>query len=120
MRIGGLSLRTTSSPIVEERWAVTLYAFIDGCSHHAAMQDDFAIPHRDDLLSSLADLSAAWTEGPYGEPARQLVDRQAARLDNRFARYDNLAGAGAGQPERMVLTHGEPHAANTINTDAEP
>jgi hypothetical protein len=132
--------------IVEERWAVALYPFIDGWSHqsgayttnaerHAAvdllvalhetsgaardhaMQDDFAIPDRDDLLSVLSDLSAAWTEGPYGEPARQLIDRHAARLVDKFIRYDRLAAAAADQPEPMVLTHGEPHAANTINTD---
>jgi aminoglycoside phosphotransferase (APT) family kinase protein len=87
MRIGGLSLRTTSSP-AEVILAPRPPSGRDG-----------------------------WTEGPYGEPARQLVGRHAARLDNRFARYDNLAGAAAGQSERMVLTHGEPHAANTINTD---
>jgi spectinomycin phosphotransferase len=133
--------------IVAARWAVGLYPFIDGCSRPSgayrtnadrravvellaalhetsgaardhAMQDDFAIPHRDDLLSSLSDLSAAWTEGPYGQPARQLIDQHAARLDDRFARYDSLTRAAAGQPERMVLTHGEPHAANTINTES--
>jgi spectinomycin phosphotransferase len=82
------------------------------------MEDDFAIPHRDDLLSSLADLSFAWTEGPYGEPARQLIDHHAAWLDDRSSRYDSLVHTAAGQPERMVLTHGEPHAANTINTDS--
>ena len=131
--------------IVEERWAVTLYPFVNGSSDQwgaystsadrravvellvalhessgtardVAMHDDFAIPHRDDLLSSLADLSTAWTEGPYGEPARQLVDPHAARVEDRFASYNRLAAAAAGQPERMVLTHGEPHAANTINT----
>jgi len=42
----------------------------------------------------------------------------AARLDDRFARYDSLTRAAAGRPERMVLTHGELHAANTINTDS--
>jgi spectinomycin phosphotransferase len=133
--------------MVEGRWAVTVYPFVAGSSpqwgaysatadrravvellatlHQTggsardhALQDDFAIPHRDHLSASLADLSAAWTAGPYAEPARQLVDRHAARLDDRFARYDQLAGAAADQPELMVLTHGEPHAANTINTDS--
>ncbi len=31
-------------------------------------------------------------------------------------RYDGLAAASAGRPERMVLTHGEPHAGNTLVT----
>jgi hypothetical protein len=135
--------------MVEERWAVTLYPFVNGSSNQwgaystsadrravvellaalhdtsgtareNAMHDDFAVPRREDLLSSFADLSITWTEGPYGEPARQLIDSHAARLDNRFARYDRLAGLAAGQPERMVLTHGEPHAANTINTSSGP
>jgi spectinomycin phosphotransferase/16S rRNA (guanine(1405)-N(7))-methyltransferase len=130
--------------LVEERWAVALYPYVDGYStqygaypttaerhdviellatlhqsrgpaHDLALYDDFAIPQRD-YLASLADMSDAWTEGPYGEPARQLVDRHAAQLADRFARYDRLANAAAGRPELMVLTHGEPHAGNTINT----
>jgi hypothetical protein len=133
--------------IVEERWAVAIYPFIDGHSHQwgaystsadrraaiellvalhgtsgtardDAMQDDFAIPRRDELFASVADLSTAWTEGPYGEPARQLVDRHAARLVDRFVRYDRLTRSAAGPADRMVLTHGEPHAANTINTNS--
>ena len=132
--------------MVEERWAVAIYPFIDGRSsqsgayttnaeRHAvvdllialhgtsgaardhARRDDFAIPDRDDLLFALSDLSAAWTEGPYGEPARQLIDGHAARLVDKFIRYDRLAAAAADQSDLMVLTHGEPHAANTINTD---
>ena len=133
--------------LVEERWAFALYPFIDGSSaqygayataaerhaviellatlhqtraaaHDHALHEDFAIPQRDYLAASLADMSAAWTEGPYGEPARQLVDRHAVQLDDRFARYDRLAAAAADRPELMVLTHGEPHAANTITTDS--
>jgi thiamine kinase-like enzyme len=91
---------------------------ISGAARDNAMQDDFAIPHRDDLFASVADLSTTWTAGRYGEPARQLVDRHAARLVDRFARYDRLVHSAADQAELMVLTHGEPHAANTINTDS--
>jgi spectinomycin phosphotransferase/16S rRNA (guanine(1405)-N(7))-methyltransferase len=87
-------------------------------AHDYALYDDFAVPQRDYLSASLADTSAAWTEGPYGELARQLVDRHAVQLADRFARYDRLADAAADRPELMVLTHGEPHAGNTINTDS--
>ena len=84
--------------LVEERWAVALYPLIEGYSPQSgshttsaarravvellmalhetsgaarnyALQDDFAIPCRDDLLASFSNLSAAWTEGPYGEPS---------------------------------------------------
>lgn len=114
--------------MVEGRWAVALYPFVAGDSpqwgaypttaerravvellatlHQTggsarahALQEDFAIPHRNHLSA----LSAAWTEGPYAEPARQLVDRHAARLDDGFVRYDRLAGAAADHPELMVL-----------------
>jgi spectinomycin phosphotransferase len=117
--------------IVEERWAVALYPFIDGytpqwgaystnadrraaadllvalhetsgAARDHAVPDDFTIPHRDDLFASVADLSTVWTDGPYGEPARQLVDRHAARLVDRFVRYDRLARSAVGPADRMV------------------
>ena len=105
----------------EQRVVVELLATLHqtgGSARDHAPQEDFAIPHRDHLSASLAAVSAGWTEGPYAEPARQLVDRHAARLDDRFVRYDRLAGAAADHPELMVLTHGEPHAANTIKADS--
>ena len=33
-----------------------------------------------------------------------------------FEHYDRLVAGVAGRPERMVLTHGEPHPANTLKT----
>ena len=129
--------------VVHDRWALALYPFVEGHTrewgvfettverramvellatlharagpaHDHAARDDFAIPSRRELHGALVDRAAAWTAGPYGEPAHQLVHQHVGLLEERFARYDRLAAIAADQPERMVLTHGEPHAANTI------
>ena len=131
--------------VVHGRWAVAVYPFVEGHTRQwgafetaaerravvqllatlhlrfapaldHARRDDFTIPSRRELHGALVDRAAAWTAGPYGESAHQLVRRHAGLLEDRFARYDRLAASAADQPERMVLTHGEPHAANTIDT----
>ena len=85
-----------------------------------AIADDFAIPQRDQLEIAVSDSSISWGPGPHGEDARRLVDLHAAPLRTVLARYDDLASAVASRPERMVLTHGEPHRANTITTPQGP
>lgn len=131
--------------IVEQRFAVALYPFVDGTAHewgsypnraerlsvldvlgqvHAATElvrstsvvEDFTIAHRDQLSAALAHLDQPWPDGPFGEPSRALVARHADAIRHVVQRRDHLAAVAAGQPERMVLTHGEPHRANTITT----
>jgi spectinomycin phosphotransferase/16S rRNA (guanine(1405)-N(7))-methyltransferase len=125
--------------VVSDRYAVALYPFVAGETHswgpyrtgaerravldllaelHAAprgnaLVDDFAIPHRDVLVDIPA---GTWDRGPFGEPARKVFAEHAERVWARLVRYDELASFVA-QPDRYVLTHGEPHQANTIDTD---
>jgi len=82
-----------------------------------ALVDEFMIPHRDALWSALGDLSRPWTHGPYSEPARDLLGRHAGAVKRMLAHYDALADEARTQRPRFVLTHGEPHVANTIRTD---
>ena len=81
-----------------------------------ALVDDLAIPGRDGLIAALADRTAPWSAGPFGEGARALLDRHAVAVRNLLGRYDELAARVRSRPERMVVTHGEPHRANTITT----
>jgi hypothetical protein len=80
------------------------------------MKDDLVVPRRDDLLTAIDRLAEPWTGGPYGEPARRLLDRHAGAVERLIARYDDVVAAAA-HPDRMVLTHGEPHPANTMRTN---
>jgi len=86
-------------------------------ARRAALVDDFAIPSRDELIVALADLAGRWDSGPFGEPARLLLARHATSVQRVLEHYDRLVAAANGRPERMVLTHGEPHRGNTITTD---
>jgi len=133
----------------DDRFAVALYPFVDGQSfewgefsgpahrravldlvtavHTApaaarrhALADDFAIPHRDELVAALrgGGLRAGDDAdcGPYARPAALLVAEHAAALRRLIARYDELVPQGRARPSRAVLTHGEPHPGNTMLT----
>jgi spectinomycin phosphotransferase len=65
------------------------------------------------LEAALGELGQPWHGGPYSEPARQLLDRHAARLGGALARFDELVrDAAPGGPR--VITHGEPHPGNIL------
>ncbi|MBF6330445.1 phosphotransferase [Nocardia transvalensis] len=82
-----------------------------GCEH--AQADDFVIAHRDELTLALADNQVP-DAGPYAAPMRDLLHEKATAIRAELARYDELAELARAEPERAVLTHGEPHPANTM------
>jgi hypothetical protein len=82
--------------------------------------DDFAVPNRDTLTAALRSVGQPWTAGPYAEPARDLLGAHAADLARLLAACDRLASRVAARPDRMVVTHGEPGAHNTMHTPAGP
>ena len=89
-----------------------------------ALVDDHAVPRRDALVALLGDLAAGrggpWSSGPYGERTRALLARHGDAVLEAFATHDRLAAAVAARPERLVVTHGEPHRANTLTTAGGP
>jgi spectinomycin phosphotransferase/16S rRNA (guanine(1405)-N(7))-methyltransferase len=82
-----------------------------------AWTDTFSISRRAELFAACSNLHDVWDVGPFAEPARQLLARHADAVAHLFDVYDGLAAVVAHQDERFVLTHGEPHVANTITTD---
>ena len=78
--------------------------------------DDFSIPLRSALMTALDNPDRSWGPGPYAQPAHDLLQRHAAPLREALRRYDALAASVAARPDRFVVTHGEPHRANTIGT----
>lgn len=56
-----------------------------------------------------------WGTGPYARPAWELL-RARQRLRALVRAYHGLAGRVAARQERMVITHGEPHAGNVLVT----
>lgn len=76
--------------------------------------DDFAVPARDALMEALRDLDRPWVSGPFGEPARLLLRRNARDVERRLEQYDELAEAVGERSQPWVITHGEPHRANVV------
>lgn len=129
---------------ITARYAAAVYPFVDGESFgsgefadeghrtavldmvrdvHAApsqvvaraIADDHGVPHRD-VLELALDGAAPTGTGPYAQRTADLIADHADAVRGLLARYDRLvAGADRG---RAVLTHGEPHAGNTMRTGA--
>jgi spectinomycin phosphotransferase/16S rRNA (guanine(1405)-N(7))-methyltransferase len=112
------------------RFAVTLYPFVEGESfeygpfrdteHHRAALDMVVEVHRtpprhafaDDF--AMPDLPAIGDEGPYSRRAAELLTQHAPAVERLRARHAELVARI--DPARAVLTHGEPHAGNTMLT----
>jgi Phosphotransferase enzyme family len=130
---------------IHHRYVVALYPHVDGEAHpwgpyptrddrlavlerivavHAAdkstvemaLLDDFSIPSRDRLVEAVSDSSTPWGPGPYAADAQDLLQRHSDFVGRLLSRYDELVDNVASRQSRLVLTHGEPHRGNTINT----
>ncbi len=127
---------------ISDRYVAALYPYIDG-EHHSfgpypsradrlavlerlvlvhkaglnvGESDRLEIPGRDQLDILLVDRDTEWGPGPYAEPASTLLHRHAAPLAHLLVHYDERVHALWSSRPRMVVTHGEPHRGNTIDT----
>jgi Phosphotransferase enzyme family len=84
----------------------------------AVGSDDLAFPEGSTLRRILAEAGSRWRSrwvgGPYAEPARSVLAQHADAVERLLARRDQLAAQARDRPDRMVLTHGEPHPGNLI------
>jgi len=86
-----------------------------------ARVDDLTVPRLEALLALVERLSGdrtPWDGGPYAEPTRRLLTARSDTVRALAARHRALASAQRSRPDRFVLTHGEPHRANTLDTAA--
>jgi spectinomycin phosphotransferase len=67
------------------------------------------------LEAALGQLDRPWGGGPYSEPTRQLLARQAPRVARALACFDELARE-ASRSGPAVITHGEPHPGNILRS----
>jgi spectinomycin phosphotransferase len=79
-----------------------------------APRETFELRHRDDLHAALDDLDREWHDGPYSEQARAILREEPQHIRDALAAYDDFARQAA--TAEFVITHGEPHAANVIDT----
>jgi aminoglycoside phosphotransferase (APT) family kinase protein len=80
-----------------------------------APEEDFRVQQRDELERALAEGAEVADRGPYTLPFAALVTQNAPTLRAALRKYDELA-ANAPAAAPRVLTHGEPHAGNTMLT----
>jgi hypothetical protein len=104
----------------DRRAVLDLLVQIHRVRTEVTLADDFVLPHLEQLALALDDRGRSWDGGPYGERARQLLLAHAADLEKLTAAYEVLAARLATRPERMVVTHGEPHAGNVMLTPDGP
>lgn len=78
-------------------------------------EDDFAILCRPDLEAGLAGRPPPGS-GPYTHALAALLEQHEFSITSALARYEVLATRIGASGRPYVITHGEPHAANTIAT----
>jgi spectinomycin phosphotransferase len=76
------------------------------------LTDDFVVPHLDALRSMLSESCGTWDGGPYAKRAHDLLRAHATDLEVLITAYGELARRVAARKDRLVITHGEPHAGN--------
>lgn len=77
-------------------------------------REDFALPGREALERALGELDMPWDAGPFGEPARRLLQANVAGVRDRLGTHDRRAARMRDEPGTWVVTHGEPHSSNVI------
>lgn len=70
----------------------------------------------DTLQAMIRHTSDPWRSGPYAQRAQRLLRTHDRDLHVLIAAYHTLARRVGSQPERLVITHGEPHAGNVVAT----
>jgi spectinomycin phosphotransferase len=75
------------------------------------------VPERPLLTAALEDLDRRWDAGPLSEPARHSLAYHADAVTGWLVEMDALAGRLQVEPREAVITHGEPHPGNLIQTD---
>ena len=78
----------------------------------------FAVPGRAELDAALDDLGRPWDAGPFSEPARRALADHVEVVTQALAELDRLIDQLAAPDGRTVVTHGEPHPGNLIQTRA--
>jgi spectinomycin phosphotransferase len=82
----------------------------------SAVRREPGITARDNLEEALADVNHPWSGGPFSEPSRDWLARNAADLRGQLCEFDRLAARVAAAERALVVTHGEPHPGNLIRT----
>jgi spectinomycin phosphotransferase len=76
------------------------------------------VPERPLLMAALDALGTPWDAGPLSERARLVLGEHEEEVRGWLTELDRLALDVRGAESQLVVTHGEPHPANLIHTNA--
>jgi spectinomycin phosphotransferase len=76
-----------------------------------------AVPGRAELDAALDDLGRPWDGGPFSELARCELEAHADVVTQAVAELDRLTRRLGVPDGGLVVTHGEPHPGNLIDTN---
>lgn len=68
------------------------------------------------LEAALQEIDRPWAGGPFSEPAREALARHASAIAELLALADRFSADVARRGTPFVVTHGEPHPGNVIQT----
>ena len=74
------------------------------------------VPGRHHVEAALRQVDDVWTGGPFSEPARDAVRDHQAELRELLSLADRLSADAQTLGGDWVVTHGEPHAGNVMQT----
>jgi spectinomycin phosphotransferase len=129
--------------VADDQWAVAVFPLIDGETFRGgqalpmvdrlavvemvarlhttpipravrARADDHRLQNRADLEAAIVEADTHDEAGPYAAPLASLLTLHRALVDEMLAEYDDLVAVARQHGDRTVLTHGEPHAGNTM------
>ena len=83
-------------------------------------RDDFQMQGSAALTRAIAAREREWTAGPHSEPARGLLLRRYDDVVEALGRLRSLTAAVRATADRFVVTHGEPHRGNVLDTADGP
>ncbi|NNF65383.1 MAG: phosphotransferase [Acidimicrobiia bacterium] len=137
------SERGLASEPIDDRFVVSIFEYLDGETHPfgayptssarlavldriarlhqvppssiPALEERFVIPRRE-VVTAGASIDGNMLLGPYSADALDLLSHHRDSLTGAFDRFDSIVSVAIEQRSGWVVTHGEPHQANTINT----
>lgn len=93
-----------------------LHAATEALPQGVAQRDTLTVPLLPRFMRWLDDLDASWTEGPYGESTRLLLQKAVHPIEELIGRCEELARAVHASGRPWVVTHGQMHAGNIVWT----
>jgi spectinomycin phosphotransferase len=82
-----------------------------------ARRIDLDVSGRRSLEAGLREVDQTWSGGPFSERARRVLAGHASDVSALLGLADRLAAQVATRSTNWVITHGEPHARNVMQTD---